>query len=290
MNGGGGGPLSTQTITPPVVITDPNALAFIAATGITDNTQKSAINSLVLSLKGYSIWDKLNVIYPFVGGTATTHKFNLKDPRDLDAAYRLSFSGGWTHNSNGITGNGTNAYASISNTIANTSYGAYTRTPTSNGGAIVAMVRFNDSDDPENPNPSTTGGYGLYNNYYLSVNQAIPLIYSGSIFDPPHIGLKSVVLSSGPALRGYENGSPGTLFEGYNFGPEFYAATTIPYIGARHYEQYTVSNVLYGSSIDSYSNDGIAFVYFSTTLLTNAEIANLYTAVQSYQTTLGRQV
>jgi hypothetical protein len=89
---------------------DADAAAFIAAAGITDATHISAIDTLVKALKAASLWTKMYAIYPFVGGTATTHKFNLKDPRDLDAAYRLTFSGGMTHDANGITGNGTNAY------------------------------------------------------------------------------------------------------------------------------------------------------------------------------------
>jgi hypothetical protein len=32
-------------------------------------------------------------------------------PRDLNVAYRLQFNGGWTHNSNGIQGDGNTAYA-----------------------------------------------------------------------------------------------------------------------------------------------------------------------------------
>jgi hypothetical protein len=42
---------------------------------------------------------------------ASQFKFNLKDPRDLDAAFRLVFNGGWTHSSTGATPNGTNGYA-----------------------------------------------------------------------------------------------------------------------------------------------------------------------------------
>jgi hypothetical protein len=53
----------------------------------------------------------MKAIYPFVGGTATTHKWNLKDPRDVDAAFRLQFNGGWTHSSTGADPNGTTAYA-----------------------------------------------------------------------------------------------------------------------------------------------------------------------------------
>ena len=90
---------------------DPDAQAFITAAGITDNTQKTAINTLVVDMKGYGIWTKMKAIYPFVGGTASTHKWNLKDPRDLDAAFRLVFLGGWTHSSTGAFPNGTNGYA-----------------------------------------------------------------------------------------------------------------------------------------------------------------------------------
>lgn len=90
---------------------DIDALAFINATGITDVTQKNAINTFVIDLKSANIWAKMKAIYPFVGGTAFNHKFNLKDARDLDVAYRLSFIGGWTHSNNGALGNGTTAYA-----------------------------------------------------------------------------------------------------------------------------------------------------------------------------------
>ena len=90
--------------------TDPDADAFISATGITDSTQMSAINTLVVDLKGYSLWTKMDALYPFVGGTSTTHKYNLKNPLDTDVAYRIVWSGGVTHDANGVTGNGVNAY------------------------------------------------------------------------------------------------------------------------------------------------------------------------------------
>ena len=90
---------------------DTDALAFFSAAGITDNTQKLAVDKLVKDLKSYGLWTKMYAIYPFVGGTATTHKFNLKNPVDSDGAYRLVFNGGWVHSSTGILGNGTNTYA-----------------------------------------------------------------------------------------------------------------------------------------------------------------------------------
>jgi hypothetical protein len=90
---------------------DPDAQAFITAAGITDNTQKNAINTLVINCKAAGIWTKMQAIFPFVGGTASTHKWNLKNPLDTNAAYRLVFSGGWTHSSTGAKPNGTNAFA-----------------------------------------------------------------------------------------------------------------------------------------------------------------------------------
>ena len=90
---------------------DPDAQAFFTASGLTGTTNLNAINQLVLDLKSYGIWTKMKAIYPFVGGTAALHKWNLKDPRDLDAAFRLVFNGGWTHSATGATPNGTNAFA-----------------------------------------------------------------------------------------------------------------------------------------------------------------------------------
>jgi hypothetical protein len=72
---------------------DKDAEQFFSNSGINDLTQKDAINDFVLELKDNSLWGKFYAIYPMVGGTAATTKWNLKDPRDLDSAYRLTFSG-----------------------------------------------------------------------------------------------------------------------------------------------------------------------------------------------------
>ena len=89
---------------------DPDAQLFITNAAITDTTQQTAVNNLVVALKGYGIWSKMKAIYPFIGGTASQHKFNLKNPLDTDAAFRLVFNGGITHSSTGVKGNGTNGY------------------------------------------------------------------------------------------------------------------------------------------------------------------------------------
>jgi hypothetical protein len=83
--------------------TDFHADAFIAATGITDATIKNAIRYRVEAKKKAGTWYKTFADYPFVGGTASTHKFNLKDASDTDEAFRLTYhTSGVTHSSNGV--------------------------------------------------------------------------------------------------------------------------------------------------------------------------------------------
>jgi len=120
--------IGTQTVS------DADAQAFVTNAGIVDQVEANAINNLVIGLKADSLWTKMKAVYPFVGGTSTTHKYNLVNPLDTDAAFRLVFSGGWTHSSTGATPNGTNGYADTKLIAQNvlglnsTSYGVYSRT------------------------------------------------------------------------------------------------------------------------------------------------------------------
>ncbi len=69
-------------------------------------TQKFAANFLVTNEKVTGLWSKSKAEYPILGGTATSHKWNIKDPRDLDAAFRLTYSGTITHDATGMKGDG----------------------------------------------------------------------------------------------------------------------------------------------------------------------------------------
>jgi hypothetical protein len=90
---------------------DSDAQAFFTAAGITDTAHKNAINTFVVGLKAASLWTPMKALYLGFLGSAAKCKFNLKDPRDLDAAFRLGFSGGWTYASIGMAANGTNGFA-----------------------------------------------------------------------------------------------------------------------------------------------------------------------------------
>lgn len=102
---------------------DADALKFIDSAGITDIGQKSAINILVSQLKDSLLWSKLIAIYPMVGGTEATNKLNLKDPRDLDIAYRLTFYGNPVYTSAGMLFPTLSDYADTH--LADSSIGGY---------------------------------------------------------------------------------------------------------------------------------------------------------------------
>ena len=93
------------------LVYDVVAKKYIDSSGITDNTQKTAINNFVTQLKDSLLWSKFMAIYPMLGGTVASTKWNLKDPRDLDVAYRLTFYGTPVYVSTGILFSTTTDYA-----------------------------------------------------------------------------------------------------------------------------------------------------------------------------------
>ena len=84
------------------VALDPVVAAFTDAAGLTDPAQVQAVGELVNSLKASGVWPRLNALYPMVGGTARAHALNLKDPRDADSAFRLTFHPNIQHTARGL--------------------------------------------------------------------------------------------------------------------------------------------------------------------------------------------
>lgn len=97
-----------------ILIIDPDASKVIDAvrsTGVViTRPMMEYAHYIISNMKAIGTWQLSNAVYGFVGGTADSHKWNWKDLRDVDSAYRLSFLGGVTHSSNGIQGNGTSQY------------------------------------------------------------------------------------------------------------------------------------------------------------------------------------
>lgn len=71
--------------------------------------QKGYINTFILSMKTSGVWAINQAIYLPIWNNASANKWNLKDLRNLDAAFRLTFNS-ITTDTGGITGNGTSSY------------------------------------------------------------------------------------------------------------------------------------------------------------------------------------
>jgi len=94
---------------------DINASNYLDVVNITDSNTRNAINDFTVNLKNYNLWGKMSGIYPFIGDSANINKYNLKDPKDTNNAFRLSFEGAGTiHTSqSGVRFAGTNDYANV---------------------------------------------------------------------------------------------------------------------------------------------------------------------------------
>lgn len=84
---------------------------FTANTAITSSADKNAINTFYLGLKNDGIYTKIKAMYLPIWGTAASSKWNLVNPADTNAAFRLTFATGFTFSSGGMLPNGTSAYA-----------------------------------------------------------------------------------------------------------------------------------------------------------------------------------
>jgi hypothetical protein len=251
---------------------DADAQAFLTTTGITDAPISAAINTFVLGLKSNNLWDKMKAIYPFVGGSAAAHKFNLKDPRDLDAAFRLVYSGSVIHASTGIKGSA--GYANtkliadthLTNSSCHISY--YSRTSVT-------------EDKREIGTSSGTSG----------VNQLVLSIGSSSLKSFAIVGTYpgNFVQSTDTNSRGFYTANGQVTYQSlFRNGSEIKRITANPGIIPITYPIYILAQNNNGSPF-MHSNKECAFASIGEGL-TDTNASNLYTLVQALQTALGRQV
>ena len=239
---------------------DPDAQAFITAAGITNPTQQGAINTLVVALKGYNIWTKFKAIYPIVGGTASSHSVNLKTP----GTFNLTFTSGWTHSSTGMTP--TNAYANTNLNVStnlsqnSTHISSYIRTNNVSTSTVIAASRV------------TSPALNIFPNFsgssYFRVNSSVD---GGFSTGGSHLGLWVANRITSTETRNYRN--------------------TTRYVNATTSTGLINKNIWLASSPDftDYYINQYAFASIGDGL-TDTEAANFYTAVNTYQVALNRNV
>jgi len=225
-----------------------------------------------------------------LGSTATTYqpiattqqayissqfKYNLVNPVDSDAAFRLVFNGGWTHSSTGATPNGTNGYADTKLapdllTTNNAHLSFYSRTNITYTPYVIDM---GSNANPPSNNPELSIAMRHSGSTYNTLGSfAFALSYVNATSAFYSISSRT----SSTSLKGYKNGvlqgtdTNSNVFSG--FGNNIY-------IGGDNL----------GGTAARFSSRQTAFSTIGDGL-TDTDAANLYTRVQAFQTALSRQV
>jgi hypothetical protein len=220
-------------------------------------------------MKADGTWAKMSAIYPMVGGTATTQKFNLKNPLDTNAAFRLSFSGGWTHSLNGALPNGTNSFA---NTFFN---------PSANASQNSHHISY----------------YSRTNSNLTEVEIGGSNATQGSILEIRTLGItyfrinsaSTYITASDTDSRAFyiANRTASNVINGWRNTTKIATGTTAS--GTMTAQNYYIGALNNNSTTNFVSRKECAFATIGTGL-TDAEAALLYTSIQAFQTTLARQV
>lgn len=264
---------------------DPDAQAYITASGITDPTLISSLNFLFKSLKGIDtsynpsatdLYTRIPCFWVLIGGDATKTKLNCKNPVDSDAANRLAYSGGWTFSTNGAKGNGTNSYADTfipRNTLSiNThSFGFYFRENTKRN--EVQMGFYN----------TTTFRSSELGVAYLSSSKALNGSASGQVFSTNTYtdinGFNRLNRTSNSTYKIFRNG---VLFETISATGIADANTNTFVLGGERQS---------GGSVASYSNKTFCYADFlADATFSDAETLVYYNIVQQFLTLMGVQV
>jgi len=252
----------------------------IAAGGSLTTTEQSATLQLVLDLKANSLWTPMKAIYPMVGASAAACAQNLKS-----SSFTGTFSSGWTFASTGVTPNGTSAYMDtncLSNNVftqGNAGFAVYRRTiNVQNGnskvdfgaaaaGAALPIVYFKGRS-----------GNGKFESGMWSYNTAQGAFTSTS--NSQTIGFYQVHRTSNTLATGYNGGTSWITSTNSNTA----YTPNIP----RNMFLAAVNDANTGGAVD-FNDCQYAFASIGDGL-TDTQASNFYSAVQTFQTTLSRQV
>lgn len=115
---------------------------YLKKTGITDVTTINALHAFYSDLKLNNLWSKIKVLYPMLGGTSFTTKFDLV--KKNNSFFDISWNGSPIFTVNGVNGGaGLNAYG-------NTKFNPSINSITGNEG-YTTCVGTNDADISSDP-------------------------------------------------------------------------------------------------------------------------------------------
>ena len=253
---------------------DADASAFFArvtaAGGSLTLSEKTATNQLVLDLKANSLWTPMKAIYPMVGASAAACAQNLKS-----SSFTGTFSSGWTFASTGVTPNGTSAFMNTT-LIPNTSL-------TNNNLHLSFYSRTQNSQSSAELGSSNLGNVNQYtlDLYYQSISAKV--FVAGSYPTASASSINTDTLGFGIGSR-----SSTTSAKVYMDGVLLSTQTSLNTFGLPTFSIY-IGCQNSANATSEFSSKQCAFASIGDGL-TDAQASAFYTNVQTFQTTLSRQV
>jgi|688.fasta_scaffold157554_3 hypothetical protein len=255
------------------IVSDADAQAYInrvyAAGGTLTNTEATAVNQLTIDMKASNVWTSMKAIYPMIGSSAAACAQNLKS-----SSFTGTFSSGWTFASTGVTPNGTSAYFNTT-LIPSTSLSV---------NSTHQSLYLNTNNVATSADPVDMGSFN-------SSTQRITLVQSSLAALSFASANLATLISTTQATRqgfGITSKTSATLTTLYKNGISVATGNsggTLPsfnvYIGNLNF-----INTPYASG---YTNNKIAFSSIGDSL-DNTQASALYTNVQTFNTTLNRNV
>lgn len=234
---------------------------FASATGISDPTILNALNDFDLGLTSSGLDSKMYALYPYVGSTALTHSFNFIDT----SLFQMTWSGGITHNSNGVLSNGVNG---------------------------IGQTNFNPTIESVNQNNFAFGMYSITNNTSLSFDMGsttgvrceIDLYNSGRYILSHNSGFTSSNLLSRTDGFFINSRISSANYQFFRNGVLFQSISSVS-TGLNN----TNFQVISAQGFATPSTKQIALSFISQGL-DSAESLTFYNLVQDFQTALSRQV
>jgi hypothetical protein len=207
----------------------------------------------------------MQAIYPFVGGTTDSHKYNLMNPVNSDAAFRLTYFNGPTHDTLGMKGDGVDAYA-------NTSYNPSVDGSQDNVSHFIYITSGSSSNSmAESGTFGGGGGMSIYSNF--SDNFQLRT-------NDNNVTVRSNTTTEG-FFGGSRTGSTQVYTKQNTTGTTVNVTSTTP-----NAADYVYLAVRFGSPL-AFSDCTLGFGWLGTGL-SNSQVDTLETLINTFQTALGR--
>lgn len=265
---------TTTTVFPQTL--HPAVYAYIAAQAsigyAMTRTEIDAINNLVWGLVGTGLWDKLNLIYPFIGSSLNAMTWNLKDVANYNivftgTAFTTSTANGLQKTTTATTSVGSIAY-NVRTLLSNTSYHISCYIGTSQATLASPFGSFASVVGEVFRTYSQTTAFGIQFGGAAGANVTLTTTANTGyiIGTRTAINATALYLAGRPISRDTTTASATTLPNAANIN------VGVNLVGATYASTQAIRMATVGSS------------------LTDADARNLNTLVQAFQTTLGRQV